>query len=279
MNDCTCVIAHSSSVHSPNASALNDCTCVIASHIASEERLYWLCEAVDSATRFFPTLLSISCTEELREVVEREIQTFACIAYCTTEQRTQFEHIAGVVEEITTKYVIFLDDDDLFLDNIEEMLPLLEGRYGQHEGVQEIHYTGCDDVEGILCDFSGTFCPTSFLLDFLVEYEDELETYDCDFLFRSLVTKYGKGTLPNDSVYYHNVDIDDDIITFVYRREPTSSATGINNSYNCNYHSSREETHFVISSSPSVTSSSASFAKGRPSSNNFSVKYMMYSGE
>lgn len=272
-----------------DSSALNDCTCVIASHIASEDRLYWLCEAVDSATRFFPALLSVSCTEELYEIVEREIQSFACIVYCTTEQRTQFEHIAEVAAEITTSYVIFLDDDDLFLDSVEETWSdernderksqrsralALRGR-----GVQEIHYTGCNDVEGILCDFSGTFCPTSFLLDFLVEYEDELETYDCDCLFRSLTTKYGKGALPNDSVYYHNMDIDHDVIPFVYRREHTSSVTGANNNYNCNYHSSREATQFVISSSARVASSSASFAKGRPSSSNFSVKYRMYSGE
>lgn len=198
---------------------MDNCTCVIASHISSEDRLYWLCEAVDSASHYFPTLLALSCHEQLKKVVEREIETFPCLVYFTDEQRTQFEHISAIAEEITTDYVIFLDDDDFFLPSLEAMFPLLLERYGQYEGVQEIHYNGCAEVEEILCDFSGTFCSTVFLLDFLREYRHELNAYDCDCVFREVLTEKGKGRPKNKERYYHNYDIDADIIPFVYRRE------------------------------------------------------------
>lgn len=201
---------------------MDDCTCLIASHITCEERLLWLWEAVDSATRYFPTLLSVSCSKELESTVEKEVQNFPCLAYLSTQQKTQFEHLAFLSEEVESKYVIFLDDDDFFLDTIPEMLPLLLARYGQHEGVQLKGLTpdpGCTPQGDVVCDFSGSFCSTIFLGDFLVEYEHELETSDCDCLFRSLLTAGGKGLRANDSVYYHNEDIDEDVLPFVYRRE------------------------------------------------------------
>ena len=112
---------------------MNDCTCIVAAHISSTQRLRWLCQAIDSATNHFPTILSVSYVEEVKEKVE----IFPCEVFVSLERKTQFQHIACVVTYLATKYVIFLDDDDYFLDNISEMLPLLLERYGQHEAPSE----------------------------------------------------------------------------------------------------------------------------------------------
>ena len=79
-------------------------------------------------------------------------------------------------------------------------------------GVQKACYD--EKIEEILCDFSGTFCSTSFLCSFLETNRQDLDTYNCDCIFREAVTQGGRGT-PD---YVTDFGIDKDILPFVYRR-------------------------------------------------------------
>ena len=106
-----------------------------------------------------------------------------------------------------------MDDDDMFLDNAEDMILLLLKRYGQHAGVQDMYED--DKLIDKLVDFSGTFCPTLFVIKFLKQKSDCPEIYDCDCIFVKKLSKGGRG-IPN---YYDDFGFDNDVQPYIYRRE------------------------------------------------------------
>lgn len=151
---------------------MEDFTCIVASHLSSEQRLQWLQESLDSCLTYFShVILSISYTKDVREelimALSDDRYSSSLTILFSEQKRTQFQHIDAVTSLIRTKWVIFMDDDDKFMDP-EESIITLRNRYGKHIGIQ---YLYDDDGEEVLvddgqhvfdADFSGTFCKTSF---------------------------------------------------------------------------------------------------------------------
>lgn len=163
-------------------------TCVIASHISSIARLNWLREAITSASFCDKIILSISYKDEFSEIVENyKWNTFAfnfkLKVVIHSYRKTQFQHIETVSKFIKTDNVIFCDDDDYFLPNAKDIVKTLMKLYTTNPGIQYEYDIDVRKFGNIVTDFSGTFCTTEMLINFLKEYSDYIEVYDCDCTF------------------------------------------------------------------------------------------------